>query len=418
MIQNPTSVLRNSISRVLPMTVFAACIALSNSQSNGNDVIQLADQVQISGKILSESDKGSRPHLIVEVDPELRIAIPKSRVKRTIRESDMAEYLSVAAKVPEVADAHFEFGKACKQKLWKAQAEYHYRRAVLIDPNHNSARKALGYTRDGNSWVLAADLKRQNGLIQVGASWVLPAAYARDKATDEAQQASKRWIKEFSNRQKRMRRDPQKNADAITSIDDPLASAAFADALASTRGSTQISRATRMMYVKKLGTFRTGVAVQALVEAGLVEPDAEVRGYALEQIREYGAPSAIGHYWKLLQAPKKSPTQVGVALRALNQLPVNWEMWPQYVDALVTTHTKDQQAGPGMQVGSSSQGGSGLTTGGGKPKVQHYFIPNAGALQLLRQIAPEVDYRYDQDAWRRYFASKLLQTPGSLRRDP
>ncbi len=55
---------------------------------------------------------------------------------------------------------------------------------------------------------------------------------------------------------------------------------------------------------------------------------------------------------------------------------------------------------------------------GGKKKAEFEFVQNPGALTLLKMVEPGADFRFDQQAWREYFASQLTAYQGDLRRDP
>ena len=69
-----------------------------------------------------------------------------------------------------------------------------------------------------------------------------------------------------------------------------------------------------------------------------------------------------------------------------------------------------------MQVGFGENGG-GLNMGG-KKKVRIERRTNAAVLTLVKQVIPEVDYGYDEQAWLRYIAKQRSEFSGDLRRDP
>ncbi len=385
------------------------------------DTVEMRGGVQIDGKIVRKTDTGSKPHLIVEVDPELRVAIPQSRVVKTVSDHDekLVWYRQQLQQVGEDAEAHYQLARQCKANGLLDQRDYHFQRAIEIDPDHRQARSALKYVRDGNEWVLFADQQRRRGLIPTSSGWEVPEVYLREQRRDEINDASKVWIKELGKLRGFVLRPGKRSAEAleaIKAIDDPLASTALAEALEKSRGNKPDPKSLRMIYVKRLGALRTSVAVQALVRTGIFEPDPGIRTEALMQLQEYGASSAVASYLPMLKGDNRKPAEVTAALRALNYFPEP-ELWEAYVDALITTHKSLTPKGPGMSVGSNSLGGSGLSTGS-KQEVLTKTQQNPGALELLRQIAPGVDYRYDQAAWRNHFAEQLMQAPDDLRRDP
>jgi hypothetical protein len=383
------------------------------------DTIELSAGVQVDGKIVRTNDGGPKPSVVVEVDPGLRIAIPQSRIRKTISDADLSWYKSQLDSVGEDAEAHYQLARECKKNGLSAQCDFHFRRAIEIDPNHSRSRAALDYGRKGNKWVLFDELQRQRGMISDGGTWKVSEVYAREKMIDQFNEGSKLWIKELNALRTAYFRQNKRSADALASIqaiDDPLASQALAEALEKSRGNDSDPPSLRRIYVKRLGALKTSTAVQALVKTGLVEPDIGIRTEALMQLQEYGGRSAVATYLPIVSSPKSSPASVTAALAALNYFP-DPELWDEYVNALVTAHESVSAAGPGIQAGRSSTGGMGLGMGS-KQETRTDYQNNPGALSLLNQIAPDVNYRYDQAAWRNHFANLLMRSPSDLRRDP
>ncbi len=194
----------------------------------------------------------------------------------------------------------------------------------------------------------------------------------------------------------------RESLETLQAINDPLAAEAIARQLNESRGNTSQSRPMRLMWVKLLGRFQNSISVQALVIAGIDEQDATVREAALEQLLEYGSGSAVATYLPML---KSNDNQlVNRAARALSWFP-DPELALTYVDALVTTHTKQIAGGPGMQAGFDDQGGGGLAMGG-KPKVIKTPRTNPAVYTLVKLIEPDVDHGYDEEAWQLHFANK------------
>ena len=199
----------------------------------------------------------------------------------------------------------------------------------------------------------------------------------------------------------------------MLAIEDPLASSAIAEQLNESRGRGKQSRDMRMMWVRLLGKFRDSVSVQTLVKAGLIEDDEVIREAALKQLLEYGAGSAVATYLPYLK--QNDNRLVNRAARALLWFP-DPELSLTYVDALVTSH-KSEQAPSSAINAAFGDGAGGLQTGGQK-KVYIQKRNNSAVLALLRKIESEVDYGYDDQAWREHFASKRGSFSGDMRRDP
>jgi tetratricopeptide (TPR) repeat protein len=408
-----------SLARRIVLSVAAIVSAEVGLDTCRADTVQIGTGVQVDGQILRETNSESRPALIVELDDDLKIAIPSSRVTKTIRDSELENYRKYAEAAGNDAEAHYQLGRICRGNGLMAQRDFHFQRAIELDPDHSQARAALGYVRNGNEWVKFTDQQRMRGMVPAASGWMLFEEYRQEQAQEEYEVAAKQWIREFTRLQTTVLRNNKRSPEAleeIKAIDDPTASQAVADAFESSRGNDRVPVSLRRLYIKKLAEFKTPVAVRALVEAGFQEPDRDLRAFALEKLQEYGAASAVATYLPVLSNPAHTPEQVTAALEALQYFP-DPELWRTYVDALVTTHKKKLPKGAGMSVGTSSIGGGGLSVGG-KEKVIVSKQTNPAARKLLTEIAPDVDFGYDQQAWLEYFADKLIGSPGDLRRDP
>jgi hypothetical protein len=106
---------------------------------------------------------------------------------------------------------------------------------------------------------------------------------------------------------------------------------------------------------------------------------------------------------------------VNRAAQALSWFP-DPELALTYIDALVTTHTKESAPGPGMQAGFGDGGGT--FSMGGKKTVETTTRTNPAVLSLVKAIEPSVDHGYDEQAWQLHFAGKRTAFSGDLRRDP
>ena len=110
---------------------------------------------------------------------------------------------------------------------------------------------------------------------------------------------------------------------------------------------------------------------------------------------------------------------VNRAARALRWFP-DPELALDYVNALVTEHSRIIAPGPGTQAGfgngSNSSGGT-FSQGSQKPKKIIDTLTNPAVLSLVKEIEPAVDFGYDEKAWKHYFAQKRSAFSGDLRRD-
>jgi hypothetical protein len=401
----------------LPAIALASLLPLLASA----DTVELSGGGHLTGKVQRKSDL-----VIVELDDEIQVAIPASRVRRVVTSDQLQAYREMAAKAGNDAEFHYQLAIWCvKGDNVPGDCEhykrYHLRRAIALDPEHSKARSALGYTKHEGKWVLNSQLMRDRGIISRGGRRVSSEAAAIEEMEEAANVGTGKWIKEVKRLTGMVLRNSSKSAEALEAlkaIQDPLAASAIAAQLKESRERGTQSRGLRLLWVKLLGRFRNGVSVKSLVLAGLVEEDEAIREAALEQLVDYGSSSAVATYLPYLKG--KDNKLVNRAARALSWFP-DPELAMTYVDALVTTHKTELPSGPGTQA-TFGQGGSNISGGtfqmGGKKKEKYDQLTNPAVLSLIKSIEPDADYGYDEQAWRRYYAQKRSAFSGDLRRDP
>lgn len=379
----------------------------------------VADTAKISGGGHLEGAtktvaSGKQKFVVVADDDDIQIALLDSNVTFLSRTEELGEYRKRVAAVGDDSEGNYQLARWCSSQNLSGQRNFHYHRAIDLDPNHVRARKALGYTLVKGNWIPFDVHKRSQGLVKSGAKWQVPAAVAIEKANDEANKRAKRWNVDLGRLRVSALKGSGEALAEIRAIDDPLAAGAVAKELVSSRKSNSQSRSFRLMWVEILGRFRNAVSVQALTLAGVDEPDDLVREQALEELRKYGSDSAVGFYLQLLRSNDNGRVRAGA--QALAFFP-NPELAFSYVDALQTEHVTVTQAGPGTQAGFSQTGGNSFTSGSKATKVS-VPVRNPAVLGLIKMIEPAVDYGYDEDRWRRHFAAKINSYHGPLRSDP
>lgn len=396
--------------------------------------ICIADTVEISGGGNLEGHVQRKTDAtIITVDDDIQVAIRGSRVLRVIPSDQLEEYRDLVSKIGDDANLHYQLGIWCVSKSGQGgknvpgdsqhYKRYHMERAIALDSEHANARASLGYKKEKGVWVLTADLMRDRGMVKTGSGWGLPELVAIGESQDSTNVAVKRWNKDVARLTKNVLRkvvtprDATRHDEALSALEairDPLASSAIAHQLKESRGNREQSQALRLIWVRLLGSFRTSVSVRALVLAGVAEDNEAIRDAAFKQLLQYGSGSAVATYLPMLKPPNDNNT-INRAARALSWFP-DPELALEYVNALVTTHTSigPPQAGTNQSFGDR---GSGMSQGG-KPQVIKRKLPNPSVLALVKTIEPDVDYGYDEKAWRQYFADQRAKFTGDLRRDP
>lgn len=389
------------------------CVStVASGRSLGADVVQLRGGGQIEGKV-ARIESAKVPYAVVQTDAKIRVAIPESQINRVAEAANLAEYRRRAAATAADAEQQYELARWCKQQQLHAQHRHHLQRAIAFDPDHARARASLGFVSHEGKWVRAAELQKSRGLISVGGKYRLPAEVLISQTQRETDAKAKTWARDIDRLKKQIARGGDRGAEAwaaLTAIADPTAAWAIGKEL--TEGVKQ-PRDLRMFWIGKLAQFANSPALEALVRVGLSDSDSVVREKALETLQQVAPATAIANYLPMLRSNNNAT--VRRAAEALSYFP-DPELALPLIDALVTEHKTVIPADQSTNVGFSSNGSGGLSTGG-KAKTIVKPIENPPVLALLRQLEPEVNFGYDQLSWRRYYAAKLSSYRGDIRRD-
>jgi hypothetical protein len=400
-------------------TTWAGLVLIGCCRLAAADTVELSGGGHLSGKVTRLAEQKI---VIVQVDDDIRVALPENRVRRVITSDRLAEYERFAAAAGDDAERHYKLARWCVgAKDFPGDAnhyrQYHMQRAIELDPEHAEARASLDYIKEKGQWIRKDELFRRRGMVRSGGQWELPEVVAATGWQDAADETAKRWIKEITRRTAVITRGRGKTEEAwqsLAAIEDPLAADGVARQLLDSRGTQDQSRQLRMLWIDLLGRFRNGSAVKALVLAGIDEPDNVIREAALTKLQEYGSGSAVATYLPMLKSNDNAI--VNRAARALSWFP-DPELALTYVDALVTKHKHEVLPGAGTQAGFSDDGSGAFSTGG-KKQVIVTTEKNPPVLGLLNLVEPDANYGYDEVAWREHFAAKLTAYEGDLRRDP
>ncbi len=401
------------------LSLFFAQVAGPTQSVRADDVAELKNGGTLSGEITPYS-KASGNGQLIQLSPALALAIPEVEFRR-VREDDekIAEYRRRLSAMPDTAAAHWTMSQWCNGEHLNEQNERHLRRTIELDPNHGPARQLLGYAPNGNSWVKDSAQRRERGMLRDEGKWRLAEDVIVLRASDDQDKARKEWVRTLARWKKQAAKGGQSGQDAaqeIQRIDDPRADIAVVEQF--TKGE-DINRFPRLMWLEILGRLRTSAAMNAIVEAAMNDRSRSIQERCIELLNEKGKYQAIPYYLSKLSDPNNAVVNsAGRVLQEVNDPEIALAL----VEAIWTKHETMSAPGNEMNIAmgndGNQQGGGGLQTGGG-PTKKTYYLKNPEVLAALLEVVDEdVNFQYDKERWRLYFASKLAPSPGDLRRDP
>ena len=401
---------------LVPRTRLAACAAVMTtlllSSLGRADIFELTNGSRITGTWINADEKPVKRY-VIQLEEGAQIVLTPTQVHTVRREpSALASYRRALAKMPDTAEAHWEMAQRCEKAKLSDQQEYHLRRAVELDPDHEGARRALGFVRIRGEWVMPDEYFQRLGYVRHKGKWRLPQEVELDARKQQERQERAQWRTKVRRwRTAILRGKPEDRQAAIAGfrrIDSPLA----VDAIAKLLGDPKEPRQLKELYIESLGNLLPApAAASALADTVLNDADMTLVEKAVAQLKRHD-----GRQFSHLFVPHlKSPDNpvINRAAYALGELG-DPSVIPALIDALITEHRK-QVVGSGLTVGRGS-GGSGLTAGRGSAIVK-YSLKNKSVQSALSQLTGGVNHGYDKTAWRRWYASTRLPAHYDVRRD-
>lgn len=380
------------------------------------DVLILRNGGRLEGDVAKTqvSSESKAVAYTVKLNSGVRLKIDGREVRKHIKSDPTElEYEKLLNAMPDTAAGHWTMANWCNSNKLSEQRRYHQEQVLRHDPNHEDARRSLGYTRLNGKWGTRKDRMRDKGYELFEGKYLLPQQIAILKRTRDDELAQKKWRRDLKTWRKNLSGASKAEIlDQFANIDDPRAVLALHELL-----QNDSSSQFREIYVDNLARIGGPGAVSALVQAGLEDSEVEVRLRAIDRLREI-APLASARMFARALTSKSNRTinRAGVALGRLGER----EAILPLIDALVTRHETIKK--PANQINSSfsrsgdgSLGLGGLNVGGGPKKIVKN-LQNKSVLEALVALT-EQNYQYSKNDWKRWYIGQQDLGDINLRRD-
>jgi hypothetical protein len=381
-------------------------------------VFVLATGGQVEGELLNP-DERPRQTYVVRTVAGGTITLDKSQVERvhTISE-DLKWYREALPKVSPTVEGHWEMAEECRKRGLRTQRDFHLQEILKLNPEHQEARYGLGYSKIDGRWVNADEWNRAHGYVRHQGAWRIPQDVVLEQQADELEKAQKDWmrkVKTWATSIAKRRGGEQEAIQAIRDIRDPRAAPALVQLLEDTRQPLEV----RLLSTDVLGKLQAPEAIRAFVKQAMEDRDAHIRDACLDQLAKFGTLQAVRAFQQLLKSKDNwKVNRAAICLGSLRDPDATLAL----INALITEHTSIEQSGgaPGqLNLGfGSGPGGGGNSFGvGGRPKVIKRKHQNESVLNALVAIHPGVNFGYDIEKWKKWFADRHDNSVTNLRRD-
>ncbi|MBI3097350.1 MAG: HEAT repeat domain-containing protein [Planctomycetes bacterium] len=269
------------------------------------DVVWLKDGSRREGRVV---DQGPSIRVIT---PHGSISIEKSQIDHIdAGPSPWDSYAEkAAALLPEDADGHFALAEWCGEHRMPIERQRELEAAVLANPDHAAARKALGFVLQDGRWMTEREALIARGMVEYEGRWVRPEE--RDlleeaKRTIEIQKEYsarlKQWIRQTGDEDPLVRKEAYGKLEQIPPADlvEPLLAALYDE--------NPEVRAYATAALAKMPDTRV---VRGLVYRTLYDASPAIAEMALRSLQSMNLPETTSKFCESLRSRQR-----GVRLRA------------------------------------------------------------------------------------------------------
>jgi hypothetical protein len=335
--------------------------------------------------------------------PGLLIELPKDSVEEAVAPDPLlVEYASRAAKTPDAAAEHFALSEWCHANKLDPERQYELQRTIAFDPDHEPARKALGYAKVEGKWVHPEQSYLDLGYVRYRGKWYSQSELDNVLANEETEKKRRHYLRDMLNWRHQVEGRPAQATEAILNfqrVQDPLAVFAVGEML-----KDEQTERMRQVYVDVLGRIPGGEASFLLAKVAIEDPLEIVRESAINRLVErqanYVVPSLLGYLRGDNNVAINRAATVAGRLKDERAIPA-------LIGALVTEHKQTITVGGGASVspnfGSGTGGGGGGLSAGSSTHTVKQQVRNSDVLGALNAITGQ-NFQFDQDLWRRWYS--------------
>jgi len=396
--------------------VIAAIFAVICTRPAAGDVFHLANGGRIVGREVTE--EGTSDIMAIELAGGGKVQLRREDLKTQERSSDVLdEYQERARSAPSTVEAQWELAEWCRTHSLKEQRANHLRRIIELDPDHQQARRALGYVHLKGEWITREQVNKRDGYVLFEGHWRTPQEVELITERKALRDAQIEWSKKMRRwRTAILKGKPHDAQDAhnqFLQINDAVAIDPLVDLI-----TIEPIRELKMFYLRILCNISHPRAVHHLTYLTLVDQDDDVFDLCIREVVKRRQPETLTTYVRALK--NANNFCVNRAAICLLRLEDKAAIGP-LIDSLVTVHavrTPPRTLPGGMPASEDTitfaTDDSGKSTPVSERKLPPVIlvrVANQDVLASLVELSNGMSFGFNQDAWRRWYASVRQQTP-------
>ncbi|MGN1066161.1 MAG: hypothetical protein ACI4QC_12180, partial [Thermoguttaceae bacterium] len=306
----------------------------------------------------------------------------------------------------DTVEAHLKIANWAEKNNLSALADERYQRIIELDPENETAHKALQHVKEDGVWVSKKEQMEQKGLERVGGRSVSRQEAELIRKREELKDEERYWKKETQLLYQGAKNENQRAREAMRKIENPSALPHLIRLYASEKRDPE----GRVLLTQAIGSIGTPAALGQLGAIALTDPDMDVRVAAIDGVckKKIARNEAIEYFRRRLRN-SDDVGEINRAAYALERLEAERAI-PDLINALVTQHKRKIVVGSektGMAVDSTGAISGFSPGGGGHMKTVVDVSSNETVHEALVNIVATyyqtpVDFGFDVDAWIRW----------------
>ncbi|MFN9344574.1 MAG: hypothetical protein ACK6DB_18575 [Planctomycetota bacterium] len=376
----------------------------------------------------AKEDWKGKPRTLVELRTAAggKLRLEKGKVVTGVKlaSDELAAYREFTKSLGDTVAEHWKAVEWCEAqssgKLKLAdQINYHLRRIVALDENDAKAQKALGNTDINGRWVNEELFYRSRGYFREGSTW-------RSRVTGQLNEfldAGKSTLGDVKEGMAKWKRAIAKSSDlqlttqrvqAVQDLQSLISPATLP--YVCEQFDAEKREAVQEIYLEAIAMQKNRYSLGKVVDVALTHPRPVIRERALSYLKQYDRDDVASQANSYLGSADNSVVaNAGVLLGEMESsraiLPLIKHLKTQHK----VKNPNAKQAGQ-IDTGFDSQGGGGLSLGGGGPTTVNVLVENKDVESALKRIT-KVDFGFNETDWMRWYVQNHTLNHLDLRAD-
>ncbi len=363
----------------------------------------------ISGELLKK-DQLPRDEYIVRTSEGVVFKLDRSQVaEKKYERPEKSEYERIWPSFADTVEDQWKIAEWCRENALIEQRKHHLKRVIHLDPDHEPARRAMGFMRRDGRWTTRNDQYQRRGYVHHEGEWRTPQEIQLIEEDRKRIEANKTWLAKLKTYRDQLvsGKGAAQARQALLELNDPAAIGALGKALSEENNSNM-----RELYLNALGNLGTDQAAMALAAAYTLEPVEDLRYTCLDHLK--GKHIATDYFVSLLR--HEDASMVGSAGFALGYLEDPSAIAP-LIGALITHHKQLIKKGSGGQTAAGFDNRGNMSFGhGGSDVIVPVKSHNRAVLDALVKLTGQ-NYSFNIDQWKIWHANQRRYEHVNPRRD-